>query len=205
MPKASSSTSPRWRWLIRSLAGCSATSPRCRGCSTPKRWSSGCVRLSRSHSSSSGCHCPAFAPRSTSSVGWSCCAALLPPEDATMLVPLSENRPIATSEDVVAVRQAVRQRAVELGFNLVDQTKIVTAASELARNTLHYGGGGTLRIEEVLEGARRGLRLVFEDNGPGIADIEPALKDGDTTRKGPGLGLAGGQALSKECGHQSPP
>ncbi len=122
-----------------------------------------------------------------------------------MLVPLSENRPIATSEDVVAVRQAVRQRAVELGFNLVDQTKIVTAASELARNTLQYGGGGTLRIEEVIEGSRRGLRLVFEDNGPGIANIELAMKDGYTTGSGLGLGLSGAKRLSNEFAIHSHP
>ena len=122
-----------------------------------------------------------------------------------MLVPLSENRSIATSEDVVAVRQAVRQRAVELGFNLVDQTKIVTAASELARNTLQYGGGGTLRIEEVIEGSRRGLRLVFEDNGPGIANIELAMKDGYTTGNGLGLGLSGAKRLSNEFDIHSRP
>jgi len=98
----------------------------------------------------------------------------------------------------VAVRQAVRQRAVDLGFNLVDQTKIVTAASELARNTLHYGGGGTLRIEEVLQGSRRGIRLVFEDNGPGIPNIELAMKDGYTTGNGLGLGLSGAKRLSSE-------
>jgi len=115
-----------------------------------------------------------------------------------VLVPLSENRSISTSEDVVAVRQAVRQRAVDLGFNLVDQTKIVTAASELARNTLHYGGGGTLRIEEVLQGSRRGIRLVFEDNGPGIPNIELAMKDGYTTGNGLGLGLSGAKRLSSE-------
>jgi serine/threonine-protein kinase RsbT len=122
-----------------------------------------------------------------------------------MLVPLSENRPIATSEDVVAVRQAVRQRAVELGFNLVDQTKIVTAASELARNTLQYGGGGTLRIEEIIEGPRRGLRLVFEDSGPGIPNIELAMKDGYTTGNGLGLGLSGARRLSNEFHIQSSP
>jgi serine/threonine-protein kinase RsbT len=122
-----------------------------------------------------------------------------------MLVPLSENRPISTSEDVVAVRQAVRQRAVELGFNLVDQTKIVTAASELARNTLQYGGGGTLRIEEVVEGPRRGLRLVFEDNGPGIANIELAMKDGYTSGNGLGLGLSGAKRLSNEFAIHSRP
>jgi serine/threonine-protein kinase RsbT len=115
-----------------------------------------------------------------------------------MLVPLSENRSISTPEDVVAVRQAVRQRAVELGFNLVDQTKIVTAASELARNTLQYGGGGTLRIEEVLQGSKRGLRLVFEDNGPGIPNVELAMKDGYTTGNGLGLGLSGAKRLSNE-------
>jgi serine/threonine-protein kinase RsbT len=115
-----------------------------------------------------------------------------------MLVPLSENRFISTPEDVVAVRQVVRQRAVELGFNLVDQTKIVTAASELARNTLQYGGGGTLRIEEVLQGSKRGLRLVFEDNGPGIPNVELAMKDGYTTGNGLGLGLSGARRLSNE-------
>jgi serine/threonine-protein kinase RsbT len=122
-----------------------------------------------------------------------------------MLVPLNENRSIQTSEDVVAVRQMVRQRAVELGFNLVDQTKIVTAASELARNTLQYGGGGTLRIEAVTEGARRGLRLIFEDTGPGIANIELAMKDGYTTGNGLGLGLSGARRLSNEFKIDSEP
>jgi len=122
-----------------------------------------------------------------------------------MLVPLSENRSITTSEDVVAVRQAVRQRAVDLGFNLVDQTKIVTAASELARNTLQYGGGGTLRIEEVLQGSRRGLRLVFEDNGPGIPNVEIAMKDGYTTGNGLGLGLSGAKRPSNEFFIESRP
>jgi serine/threonine-protein kinase RsbT len=115
-----------------------------------------------------------------------------------MPVLLSDQRQIQASEDVVGVRQAVRQRAVELGFNLVDQTKIVTAASELARNTLHYGGGGTVRIESLHEGARRGLRLVFEDRGPGIPNIELAMKDGYTTAGGLGLGLSGAKRLSNE-------
>jgi serine/threonine-protein kinase RsbT len=115
-----------------------------------------------------------------------------------MPVLLSEQRPIRSSEDVVGVRQAVRQRAVELGFNLVDQTKIVTAASELARNTLIYGGGGRLRLEGIEEGARRGLRLTFEDEGPGIANVELALKDGYTTGNGLGLGLSGARRLSNE-------
>jgi len=122
-----------------------------------------------------------------------------------MLVPLSEHRSISTSEDVVSVRQAVRQRAVELGFSLVDQTKIVTAASELARNTLEYGGGGTLRIEEILQGPRRGIRLVFEDTGPGIANIELAMKDGYTTGNGLGLGLSGAKRLSNEFFIESHP
>jgi serine/threonine-protein kinase RsbT len=122
-----------------------------------------------------------------------------------VLVPLSENRPVETSEDVVAVRQAVRQRAVQLGFNIVDQTKIVTAASELARNTLNYGGGGTLRIDEVQQGTRRGLRLVFEDNGPGIPDVALAMKDGFTTGTGLGLGLSGAKRLSNEFSIESRP
>ena len=122
-----------------------------------------------------------------------------------MLVPLSEDRSISTSEDVVAVRQAVRQRAVDLGFSLVDQTKIVTADSELARNTLQYGGGGTLRIEEILQGSRRGLRLVFEDNGPGIPNVEIAMKDGYTTGNGLGLGLSGAKRLSNEFFIESRP
>ncbi|MDQ3149387.1 MAG: anti-sigma regulatory factor [Chloroflexota bacterium] len=115
-----------------------------------------------------------------------------------MPVQLSEERPIRSSEDVVGVRQAVRQRAVELGFNLIDQTKIVTAASELARNTVIYGGGGTLRLESLEEGPRRGLRLVFEDQGPGIANLELAMKDGYTTGNGLGLGLSGARRLSNE-------
>jgi serine/threonine-protein kinase RsbT len=115
-----------------------------------------------------------------------------------MPVLLSDQRQIETAEDVVAVRQAVRQRAVELGFNLVDQTKIVTAASELARNTLQYGGGGTLILEGVEEAGRRGLRLTFEDHGPGIANVELAMKDGYTTGGGLGLGLSGARRLSNE-------
>jgi serine/threonine-protein kinase RsbT len=110
----------------------------------------------------------------------------------------SDQRPIQSSEDVVAVRQAVRQRAVELGFNLVDQTKIVTAASELARNTLQYGGGGAVRLDTVEEGPRRGLRLTFEDRGPGIPNIELAMKDGYTSGSGLGLGLSGAKRLSSE-------
>lgn len=115
-----------------------------------------------------------------------------------MPVLLSDQRQIQTAEDVVGVRQAVRQRAVDLGFNLVDQTKIVTAASELARNTLQYGGGGTLTLEALEEAGRRGLRLIFEDHGPGIANIELAMKDGYSTGGGLGLGLSGARRLSNE-------
>jgi serine/threonine-protein kinase RsbT len=110
----------------------------------------------------------------------------------------SDERAIVSSEDVVSIRQAVRQRAVELGFNLVDQTKIVTAASELARNTVQYAGGGSVTIEAVEEGGRRGLRLTFADQGPGIADIELAMRDGYTTGGGLGLGLSGARRLSNE-------
>jgi len=110
----------------------------------------------------------------------------------------SDTREIRTSEDVVAVRQAVRREAVAVGFNLVDQTKIVTASSELARNTLDYGGGGTVAIETVLNGVRRGVRLIFEDQGPGIANIELALKDGFSSGSGMGLGLGGAKRLSHE-------
>ena len=91
-----------------------------------------------------------------------------------------------------------RELAVALGFRLVDQTKIVTAASELARNTFVHGGGGTVLLEVVHDGARRGLRLTFTDKGPGIADVARALADGYTTGSGLGLGLGGAKRLSNE-------
>jgi serine/threonine-protein kinase RsbT len=112
---------------------------------------------------------------------------------------------IRSSDDVVRVRQAVRARAVAAGLGLVDQTKIVTAASELARNTLDYGGGGTVRIELLEAAPRRGVRLVFEDKGPGIPDIELALKDGYTSGGGLGLGLSGAKRLSNEFAIESNP
>jgi serine/threonine-protein kinase RsbT len=115
-----------------------------------------------------------------------------------MAVVRDETAPIRSSEDVVRVRQIVREWAVAQGFSLVDQTKIVTAASELARNTFDYGGGGTLRLQSLNDDARRGLRLTFEDQGPGIPDIELALKDGYTTGGGLGLGLGGAKRLSNE-------
>lgn len=110
----------------------------------------------------------------------------------------SERLDIRSSDDVVRVRQQTRLMAVEAGLSLVDQTKVITAASELARNTLDYGGGGELRIEFLDEGIRRGVRLSFEDNGPGIPDIEQALKNGFTTGSGLGLGLGGARRLSNE-------
>ena len=105
---------------------------------------------------------------------------------------------IRVSDDVVRVRQAVRARAIAMGFGLVDQTKFVTAASELARNTLDYGGGGEMTIEVVQKASRPGLRLSFSDKGPGIADIEQALTDGFTSGHGLGLGLSGARRLSSE-------
>jgi serine/threonine-protein kinase RsbT len=106
--------------------------------------------------------------------------------------------PIRQEDDVVRVRQAVRQWAVELGFSLVEQTKIVTASSELARNTVIYGGGGHVRLEAFNDPTRRGLRLTFEDQGPGIPDTQQALKDGYTTGTGLGLGLGGARRLMDE-------
>jgi len=110
----------------------------------------------------------------------------------------SETIEIRTSEDVVRVRQAVRTLAIKLGLGLVDQTKIVTAASEIARNTLDYGGGGTALVETVSNGMRNGIRLTFEDKGPGIPDMERALTDGFTTGGGLGLGLSGARRLCNE-------
>jgi serine/threonine-protein kinase RsbT len=106
--------------------------------------------------------------------------------------------PIRTSDDVVKVRQRVRAFAIEIGLSLVDQTKIITAASELARNTLDYGGGGDVAMSVEMQGLRKGLRLVFEDRGPGIPDIQLALTDGYTSGKGLGLGLSGARRLCNE-------
>jgi serine/threonine-protein kinase RsbT len=112
---------------------------------------------------------------------------------------------MSTSDDVVRVRQAVRTNAVKAGFSLVDQTKIVTAASEIARNTVDYGGGGTLLIELLHEGARRGLKLTFADQGPGIPDVERAMTDGYTSGSGLGLGLSGAKRLCNEFTINSTP
>lgn len=122
-----------------------------------------------------------------------------------MAIVRTDELPIQSSGDVVIVRQAVRAAASELGFSLVDQTKMVTAASELARNTLDYGGGGTIHIQLMNDGMRRGLKLTFEDKGPGIPDIQQALKDGFTTGNGLGLGLGGAKRLVNEFDIQSAP
>jgi serine/threonine-protein kinase RsbT len=105
---------------------------------------------------------------------------------------------ITSSDDVVRVRQKVREWAISLGFSLVDQTKIVTAASELARNIVVYAGSGRVHLETIPNGLRTGLQLTFEDEGPGIPDIELALKDGYTSGGGLGLGLSGTKRLANE-------
>src|SRR5579863_9204378 len=117
----------------------------------------------------------------------------------------SERIEIRSSQDIVVARQAVRSHSVKLGFGLVDQTKFVTASSELARNTLDYGGGGSVQIELVQNGMRSGLRLIFEDQGPGIPDIDLAMKDGYTSGNGMGLGLGGAKRLSHEFEISSTP
>lgn len=115
-----------------------------------------------------------------------------------MAVVRTEQLPIRAEDDVVRIRQVCREWSIELGFSLVDQTKIVTAASELARNTKVYGGGGTVLLESLAAEPRRGLRLTFEDEGPGIPDVQQALKDGFTTGTGLGLGLGGARRLVNE-------
>lgn len=117
----------------------------------------------------------------------------------------SETFPVVSSADVVKVRQIVRQWAAELKFSLVEQTKLVTATSELARNTLEHGGGGTMLAQVVEDGARKGIKLVFDDKGPGIANIELALKDGYTTGGGMGLGLSGSKRLVSDFQIMSEP
>jgi serine/threonine-protein kinase RsbT len=113
--------------------------------------------------------------------------------------------PIRSPEDIVRVRQATREHAVAHGFSLVDQTKLVTAASELARNTLDYGNGGDVEIARLVDGARKGLRLTFSDQGPGIEDLDKALTDGYSTGGGLGLGLSGARRLSNEFTIDSAP
>jgi serine/threonine-protein kinase RsbT len=116
-----------------------------------------------------------------------------------------ETLDIRSSADVVSVRQATRALAERVGFSLVDLTKLVTAASELARNTIDYGGGGTVRLDLVENGVRRGVRLTFEDQGPGIPDLALALKDGYTSGTGLGLGLGGARRLVNDFTIESSP
>jgi serine/threonine-protein kinase RsbT len=112
-----------------------------------------------------------------------------------MVILRDETFPIRSSDDIVKVRQMTREWALTQAFSLVDQTKIVTAASELARNTLEHGRGGEVRIQALEVGQRRGVRLTFSDQGPGIPDLEKALRDGFTTGTGMGLGLSGSKRL----------
>jgi serine/threonine-protein kinase RsbT len=115
-----------------------------------------------------------------------------------MVCTKTETLPLRSGEDMVRMRQTVRAWMVERRFSLVDQTKMVTAASELARNTVDYGGGGSARLDLLAEGVRTGLRITFEDHGPGIADIEQAMTDGFTSASGLGLGLGGARRLTNE-------
>jgi serine/threonine-protein kinase RsbT len=117
----------------------------------------------------------------------------------------SETLPLRSGEQVVIARQAVRRRAIDLGFSLVDQTKVVTAASELGRNTVQHAGGGLVTIDVLRNGTRQGLRLTFSDDGPGIPDIDRAMKDGFSTGGGLGLGLSGAKRLSHEFSIASAP
>ena len=116
-----------------------------------------------------------------------------------------ETAAITSSSDIVKVRQLVRELAISLGFTLVEQTKLVTAASELARNALVHGGGGNVRMQALNNETRRGLKLTFSDEGPGIADLEQALKDGFSTGSGMGLGLSGAKRLANEFEIESAP
>ena len=111
---------------------------------------------------------------------------------------MSEQIPVTSDQDVVRVRQLVRTVAVAVKLSLVDQTKVVTAASELARNTLVYGGGGTVEVERVENGRRHGIRIVFADEGPGIVNLDLALTDGYTTGGGLVIGLRGARRLVDE-------
>ena len=116
-----------------------------------------------------------------------------------MMTPMrSETLPVRETSDILLVRQVVRECATALGFSVLDRTKLLTAASELGRNTLIHGGGGTMLLQTFMKNGRRGLRLTFEDKGPGIADLEQAMTDGFTTKGGMGLGLGGSKRLVDE-------
>jgi serine/threonine-protein kinase RsbT len=118
---------------------------------------------------------------------------------------LAHSFPLSTDEHVVALRKATRDVAIDLKLSLVDQTKLVTAASELARNTIKYGGGGEAHIHLLTDGVNRGVRLVFVDQGPGIADVQQAMQDGFTSGGGLGLGLGGSKRLVDEFDIQTSP
>lgn len=122
-----------------------------------------------------------------------------------MAVLKSESRPLRSEQDIVMARQAVRKLTQELAFSLVDQTKMVTAASELARNTLIYGGGGAMNADVLADGVKRGLRLTFSDSGPGIPDLNLAMTDGWTSGNGMGMGLSGAKRLVNEFSIVSQP
>jgi serine/threonine-protein kinase RsbT len=122
-----------------------------------------------------------------------------------MLTARTEQVALREQHDIVNVRQVVRSWSLSLGLGLVDLTKFVTAASEIARNTVEYGGGGTLQIEELRDGLRLGIRLVFEDQGPGIPDVARAMTDGYSTGTGMGLGLGGTKRLVDEFDISSTP
>jgi serine/threonine-protein kinase RsbT len=122
-----------------------------------------------------------------------------------MAVVRHDKLPIRSDDDVVGVRRMVREWSIASGFSLVDQTKLITAASELARNALEYGGGGEMRLEAINDDSRQGLRLVFEDQGPGIPDLDLALRDGYTSGKGLGLGLGGARRLANHFEIESKP
>ena len=122
-----------------------------------------------------------------------------------MQVAKTETAPVRTESDIVNVRQTTRVWSTECKFSLVDQTKMVTAASELARNAVIYGGGGTVKMEILSDGVRKGLRLTFADQGPGISDVERALSDGYSSGSGLGLGLGGARRLVNEFEIKSEP
>jgi serine/threonine-protein kinase RsbT len=122
-----------------------------------------------------------------------------------VVIEQDDTMPVRGSDDVVRVRQAVRALAIKAGFSLVEQTKIITAASEIARNTLDHGGGGNARLEFLRDGRRSGVQLTFTDQGPGIADLSLALTDGYTSGGGLGLGLSGARRLVNEFDIASTP
>lgn len=125
--------------------------------------------------------------------------------DSLVAILKDDTAAISASSDIVRVRQIVREWAVSLGFSLVEQTKMVTAASELARNTLEHGGGGNVRMQILNNETKRGLKLTFFDEGPGIVDLEKALTDGYTTGNGMGLGLSGAKRLANDFEIESTP